>query len=178
MAVSNTRHAYPLALSLPAAPVNDAPVVVGRNYTAREDRNLTITASEGVLKGATDADNDTVTISSSTGCLWGTVTVQSNGSFQYAPPTFLPQTGFDQFNWVASDGKGGSTPGKTYINIGVLGTGAIPGVLDSACGVEQGTPLSMQPLLVCPAWCHTTRPSLFLGADRFKGRPEIPSSMD
>ncbi|KAB8043227.1 Ig-like domain-containing protein, partial [Janthinobacterium aquaticum] len=86
-------------------PVNDAPVGSGTTITTSED-----TVKTGNLPPATDVDGDTVTYTKASDPSHGTVTVNPDGSYSYAPKA--DYNGNDSFSYTINDGKGGS---NTYV---------------------------------------------------------------
>ncbi|MBU5616083.1 tandem-95 repeat protein, partial [Psychrobacter sp. TAE2020] len=82
------------------AAVNDAPV--SENSIIGVAENIIDT---GVLAEATDVDGDTLTYALSTEAANGTVTVNANGSYTYAPNTDFK--GEDSFTYTVNDGQGG-----------------------------------------------------------------------
>ena len=89
-------------------------MVKDANYTTPEDTPLMI-AAPGVLAGATDVENNTLTVVGHSAPAHGSVTVNPNGSFTYVPGP----NGFDSFTANVSDGSGGYA--FAIISIGVGG---------------------------------------------------------
>ena len=80
--------------------VNDVPVIGNIEILGREDNSLTI----DVLKNASDADGDELTVSSVSGAVHGLATIINNKII------YLPEDDFngaDSFSYVVSDGNGG-----------------------------------------------------------------------
>src|SRR5207247_2905975 len=81
--------------------VNDAPIAIADNYAATEDQPLTV-AAPGVLVNDTDVEAGTLTAVLAAGPEHGTLTLNADGSFVYAPaPNF---NGIDTFSYAATDG--------------------------------------------------------------------------
>ncbi len=81
--------------------MNDAPVAVDDAYTMDEDTLLEVTAP-GVLGNDVDPDGDPLTAAVVSGVSDGSLTLNADGSFSYAPaPDFF---GSDSFTYVANDG--------------------------------------------------------------------------
>src|SRR5213075_3252602 len=81
--------------------VNDAPVAADDAYTTAEDTPLTVSAV-GVLANDTDVDGDTLTVALVNGPGHGSVTLNGDGSFTYAPTANF--NGTDSFTYRANDG--------------------------------------------------------------------------
>ena len=71
-------------VSLTVTAVNDAPVAVADSYSVLKNGTLNI-AAPGVLANDTDADSDPLTAIKVTDPAHGTLTLNSNGSFNYTP---------------------------------------------------------------------------------------------
>jgi VCBS repeat-containing protein len=84
-------------VSLNVTPVNDAPVAQGQSQTTAEDTPLT-----GQVV-ATDVDSTTLTYGVVSAPAHGTLTLNANGSFTYAPAANY--NGGDSFTFRASDGS-------------------------------------------------------------------------
>lgn len=97
-------------------PVNDPPVVVNQVYNGTEDTTLVVNASQGLLKGSSDADNDLLVVVNTTKPRYGNLTVQGDGSFVYVPN--LNFNGQDSFQYVVMDGQGGFGKGIVTLLIG------------------------------------------------------------
>jgi len=97
--------------------VNIPPVVPDKNFTVLEDGQLVVGAAEGLLAGAYDLDpEDTLSIASFTLPSRGNISVESNGSFVYAPePNWF---GKDSFKVTVTDGAGANTTATVDIVIG------------------------------------------------------------
>jgi len=91
-----------LSLSLVLAA---APVANDDTYAINEDSVLTISVAQGVLANDTDADaGDTLTAIRVTNVLHGTLTLNADGSFTYAPTANY--NGADSFTYKANDSTG------------------------------------------------------------------------
>ena len=64
-------------------PVNDAPFGASDNYTVDEGGTLSVVATEGLLINDVDIDSDSIFAESGTDPLYGTVTINRDGSFEY-----------------------------------------------------------------------------------------------
>ena len=96
-------------VTLLVRPANDPPVTHndgGEGYSVLEDHALFV-SSPGVLANDTDIDGDVLTATLLTGPSHGVVTLNSDGSFSYAPATNY--FGNDSFTYVANDGHTNSS---------------------------------------------------------------------
>jgi large repetitive protein len=100
-------------MRLALAAVNRPPVVVNQTYTIPRDTVLSVPAP-GVLTNASDADNDTITVTCGLP-LHGNLTCAPNGSFVYVPASDF--SGADSFTFNATDGWGGYALGYASLNI-------------------------------------------------------------
>ena len=82
-------------------PVNDPPEAVGDSYVTPFETTLDI-AAPGVLGNDSDVDEDALTAVIGTEPLYGSLTLNSDGSFSYAPDAGY--SGPDSFTYAASDG--------------------------------------------------------------------------
>jgi filamentous hemagglutinin family protein len=107
---------------------NYIPVAQPDEYDVVHNVNLSPTAEEGIITGVvpaingdTDADGDSLTPYLSGGLTTGStteggqVTLNSDGSFSYDPPS--DWVGTDSFTYYASDGYNDSTPVEVTINV-------------------------------------------------------------
>ena len=84
------------------APANDAPVAADDGYTTGEDAPLLVAAPAGLLANDADADGDPLAAVLLGGPAYGTLTLDADGGFSYAPdPDFH---GTDSFTYRANDG--------------------------------------------------------------------------
>ncbi|MCR4433435.1 MAG: cadherin-like domain-containing protein, partial [Caldiserica bacterium] len=95
-------------------PANQPPVANNDSYTTEEDTELTVSAT-GVLANDSDPDTDPLTASLVTGPSYGTLALNSDGSFTYAPASNF--NGTDSFTYKASDGKSYSDPATVFITV-------------------------------------------------------------
>ena len=90
------------AVSLTVNLVNDAPVAAGDAYATDEDTPLVVVAP-GVLGNDTDVDGDALSAALESVPAHGSLTLNADGSFIYAPAT--DYHGPDSFTYIASDGS-------------------------------------------------------------------------
>jgi VCBS repeat-containing protein len=88
----------------------DPPVANNDSYSTNEDTPLTVTAP-GVLANDTDADGDPITAVLDTTTSNGTLTLNTDGSFNYTPNT--NSNGTDSFTYFANDGTANSNLAAT-----------------------------------------------------------------
>ena len=120
-------------VSIAVSGINDAPAANNDTAATDEDSILSVTANNGVLANDSDVENNPLTVTGFdiTSTNGATVTVYSDGSFDY-DPTSIPaiqtlNTGDslpDSFSYTISDGNGGSDTG--IVNITVSGTNDDP----------------------------------------------------
>jgi len=83
---------------------NEPPIAINDSYSIDEDQSL-IVAVPGLLDNDSDPDADVLQTSLVSGPTDGALTLNSDGSFTYAPnPNFM---GSDGFTYLVSDGRGG-----------------------------------------------------------------------
>jgi large repetitive protein len=96
----------------PNVPTNTPPVADDETLTTPED----LSDSVDVLSGDTDADGDTLTVTSlSPTAAHGTVTCAASGTCQYTPAANYH--GPDGFDYTISDGRGGTDTGHVSITV-------------------------------------------------------------
>ena len=101
-------------VSIAVSGVNDAPVAEADLYSTDEDMPLVIQAP-GVLGNDTDVDGDGISAILVTQPMFGTLTLNQDGSFTYTPdPDF---NGGDSFTYQASDGQLASEPVPVSLTI-------------------------------------------------------------
>ena len=93
---------------------NAPPSAVDDAYSTDEDIPLSI-AAPGILSNDSDTDGNPLSVSLVTGPAHGTLTLNTNGGFTYAPA--LNFNGSDSFTYKAYDGKAYSNVATVAINI-------------------------------------------------------------
>ena len=81
---------------------NDAPVAAADGYSTNENQTLNVNANNGVLDNDTDPEDDALTAVLVAGVSSGTLTLQPNGSFSFAPAAGF--NGTVTFTYEANDG--------------------------------------------------------------------------
>ena len=92
---------------------NSAPAAGDDAWTTQWD-TLSVVAP-GVLHNDSDADGDSLMVSLSSGAQHGTVSLNSNGSFDYTPNAGY--VGTDSFTYTASDGTDSSDPATVTLTV-------------------------------------------------------------
>ncbi len=101
-------------VSIRVNPGNDAPIAISDSYSLNEDTVLAIKAT-GILTNDTDVDRDPVKAILVSGPSFGTVTLNSDGSFTYTPNGDF--NGTDSFTYMANDGKLSSSVATVTLNV-------------------------------------------------------------
>jgi hypothetical protein len=102
----------------PTGGVNTEPVAVDDFYLTNTMVGvLAVDDAAGVLVNDEDEDGDALTVESfdETTLAGGTVAMEEDGSFEYTPP--LGYFGDDRFDYVASDGQGGTSAAEVRIMV-------------------------------------------------------------
>jgi hypothetical protein len=81
----------------------NAPVVEGMTYKPTENTTLTVAKEDGVVKGASDVDGDSLTFARVSGPGYGSLNFFADGSFQYTANANFNRT--DSFTFRANDGQ-------------------------------------------------------------------------
>ena len=84
-------------------------------YVANENQSLTISTASGVLANDILPNGETGTVSVNTGPAHGTLTLNSDGSFTYAPTTGY--AGADSFTYKVTDTNGQSAIATINLNV-------------------------------------------------------------
>jgi VCBS repeat-containing protein len=102
-------------VTITIAAVNDPPTAAADSYTATEDATLTVGAAEGVLANDTDPDSTALTAVLVRNVTNGTLALQPNGSFTYAPAGNF--SGTTTFTYQARDGAASSATTTVTITV-------------------------------------------------------------
>jgi VCBS repeat-containing protein len=115
---------------------NDPPVAVDDAYQTLENTLLNVDVAHGLLANDSDPDTtDTLAVPGASAPSHGQLSLNTNGSFSYTPET--DYDGPDSFNYVLSDGHGGTDTGT--VNMTVVPPNAAPTAdATSAGGNEDG----------------------------------------
>ncbi|HEX9696363.1 MAG TPA: cadherin-like domain-containing protein, partial [Actinomycetota bacterium] len=104
-------------VSLTVNAVNDAPVAVADAYATDEDVALNVPAP-GVLANDSDAEGDSLTAALVSGPANGTLTLNADGSFSYAPAVNF--NGPDSFTYKANDGTADSNVATVSLTVNAV----------------------------------------------------------
>jgi VCBS repeat-containing protein len=115
-----------VTVSLTVDPVDDAPVANGDSYSTNEDTALNVPAS-GVLGNDSDVESDPLTAVLDTGVAHGTLTLNSDGSFDYTPDA--DYNGPDSFTYHANDGTLDSNVATVAITVDPVNDAPAPTAL-------------------------------------------------
>ncbi len=111
-------------------PVNDGPVAVDDSVSGDEDTVI----SGDVSANDSDVDGDTLTFTELAGPSNGTLTLNTDGSFDYTPNADF--NGSDSFTYTVSDGNGGTDTATVNITINPVNDNPVA-MNDSASGDED-----------------------------------------
>ncbi|HVK07200.1 MAG TPA: Ig-like domain-containing protein, partial [Gemmataceae bacterium] len=114
-------------------PVPDAPVAQPDSYSTDQDVTLSVNLYNGVLANDTDADSDALTAAVVTAPEHGTLTLNADGSFTFAPDEGY--FGTDWFTYTASDG--GLTSAAATVTLTVVRTNNPPVAWDDSATTDE-----------------------------------------
>ncbi|HIF9403051.1 TPA: Ig-like domain-containing protein [Photobacterium damselae] len=123
-----------ITVTVNVTPVNDAPV--GEDVSAETQEETAVT---GQLT-ATDVDGDNLTFKPGTDPTNGSVTVNSDGSWEYVPNTDF--NGEDSFTVVVDDGNGGTDTITVTVNVTPVNDEAVIGGDDHQSLIETNEVLT------------------------------------
>lgn len=113
--VSDGQATTSTTFQLVVLPVNDAPVLrrsVSHTYNVADGENLTV-VSPGLLNGFSDVEGDAMSVVVVVAPKHGTVVVNADGSFTYAPT--VGYSGDDSFQFEVTDGRASSSDSTVRI---------------------------------------------------------------
>ena len=117
-----------------ASASNGPPTAVDDAYTTDGVSDLIVGFEGGVLANDTDPDLDTLSASVVSGPSYGSVVLNTDGSFTYTPDAGF--TGPDSFTYEADDGQGGTDQATVTI---VLNSGSPTADAGGPYSVDEGT---------------------------------------
>ncbi len=130
----------PVAAVIRVDPINDPPTVTDDFYSMPEDGVLNI-AAPGVAGNDIDIDGDMLVVGQLTTTANGSLTLNSNGSFSYAPA--LNWFGDDTFTYEVTD-AGAVTVGPATVTVTVNSINDIPQAVGDVIGpVLVNTPFAL-----------------------------------
>ena len=120
-------------------PPNNPPVAVDDAYSVDEDITLNVSEANGVLANDSDPNDDPLTAELVTDVSNGTLTLYSNGSFDYTPNG--DWNGVDSFIYKAYDGQDYSNDANAVITVNAVNDP--PTADDDAYSVDQDITLNV-----------------------------------
>jgi large repetitive protein len=125
-------------VSIDVTAVNDTPTAADDPYVTDEDTPLTVDAP-GVLGNDSDAEGVALTAALVSGPAHGTLTLNPNGSFAYAPnPDY---NGSDSFTYKANDGSLDSNTATVTLTVNAVNDA--PSAADDSNSIDEDTPLTV-----------------------------------
>ncbi|MDQ3003778.1 MAG: ExeM/NucH family extracellular endonuclease, partial [Chloroflexota bacterium] len=115
--------------------LNTPPVAANDSYSTNEDTSLTVTAP-GVLSNDSDAESHTLTAVLVSGPSHGTITLNANGSFTYAPASNY--NGPDSFTYKANDGHADGNEATVFLTVNAVNDAPVA-TPDSATVARNGS---------------------------------------
>jgi ELWxxDGT repeat protein/VCBS repeat-containing protein len=127
-ASDGTLNSAPTTVTLSIKTSSAAPTANPNTYSVNANNTLNVIPATGVLANDTDPEGDRLSASIVTGPTKGTLTLNSDGSFNYQPNANV--TGIDTFVYKANDGLTDSNLATVTINVGATNNPpvvAVPG---------------------------------------------------
>jgi uncharacterized protein len=118
--------------------LNVAPVATGDSYSTNEDQTLTV-AAPGVLANDSDAGDDGLTAVLVSGPSHGSLTLNADGSFDYAPASNY--NGPDNFTYKANDGDDDSNVVTVAITVNTVNDA--PDAVNDSVTVAKNTSVAI-----------------------------------
>jgi VCBS repeat-containing protein len=129
----------PIAVSITVSAMNDAPVAAADSYSTAEDSALSVGAGPGVLDNDTDPDGNPLTAVLVSSPSSGTLTLQPNGAFDFAPAAGF--NGAVTFTYQADDGTLRSNTATVTITVSAVND--LPTTTADSYATDEDTPLSV-----------------------------------
>ncbi|HYD11759.1 MAG TPA: Ig-like domain-containing protein, partial [Allosphingosinicella sp.] len=126
----------PVTVEITVNAVNDAPAALDDNYATDEDTTLSI-AAPGVLANDTDAEGNALTAVLVSSVSHGTLTLNSDGSFDYTPDSDF--NGVDSFTYRANDGTADGNVMTVYLTVNPVSD--VPVATADSYMTDEDTPL-------------------------------------
>jgi len=128
----------PATVAITVDAVNGVPTATDDAYSTPQDQPLAVPAG-GVLANDLDADGDPLSAVLVTGPASGVLTLNTDGSFEYAPNAGF--VGADSFTYRANDGQADSNPATVAITVDAVNS--VPTAADDAYSTQQDQPLAV-----------------------------------
>ena len=125
-------------VTITVTPVNDAPAAGNDSASTAEDTAVTI----DVLANDTDADADTLSVTTASDPPHGMATVNTNGTITYTPDANY--YGGDSFTYTISDGNGGTATAN--VTITVTPVNDAPAAVNDASSTANNTTVTIDVL--------------------------------
>lgn len=140
LASDGTRTSSPATVTLTVnSSSSGIPVATADVYTGFLNQTLTVDAATGVLFNDTDPNNDQLTAQLVTTTTSGTLTLNGNGSFTYAPNQGF--SGTDTFTYRASDGS--QTSALTTVTLTINSVNSAPTATNDTYTVPKAGTLNV-----------------------------------
>ena len=123
-------------LTITVTGVNDAPVAADDSFAATEDTPVTYAAAD-LLGNDTDVDLDTLVIASVSNFTGGVAVLNGDGTVTFTPA--LNYNGVAGFDYVVSDGHGGTDTGHATINVAAVNDAPVLTGLSPAIAFAENT---------------------------------------
>ncbi len=120
---------------------NTPPSALSDNYVAAKNTTLNVSAAVGVLANDSDLDGHALTATLSSGPSYGTVTLNTDGSFSYSPATGF--VGADSFTYQASDGIASSAVTTVSVTVDGIPANRTPVSQSDVYTTPKNTPLNI-----------------------------------
>jgi VCBS repeat-containing protein len=125
-------------VTLTVNPVNDAPTAADHTFSLEEDTPISISSSD-LLAGASDPENDSLSITMIGQPQHGTLAPDSSGGYTYTPN--VGYNGLDSFTYTAFDGNMSSLLATATLAIAPIDDSVVTVVVDSSSIDEPGSPI-------------------------------------
>jgi ELWxxDGT repeat protein/VCBS repeat-containing protein len=119
--------------------IPDPPSPAGDAYVLDEDTTLTVEIADGVLANDVDADGDELAVEVVSSPSMGTLTLNTDGSFTYAPDA--ETSGIDSFTYRVSDGV--ATSDSVTVTLTIAAADDVPVASADAYEVDEDTTLGV-----------------------------------
>lgn len=127
----------PATVTIQVGAIADAPVAVSDDYDATEDTTLVVAAADGVLANDVDAEGDIVAAELVSEPTHGTLDLDADGGFSYAPDENFD--GSDEFTYRAVDAAANASA-PTAVTIDVAPINDAPVAVAGSSTVTEDTP--------------------------------------